>query len=253
MPLLNINPMKAEKPYILLILGIFIVITCAFAISSGVLDTFKTTKKGEPPVLGFNVTTLDDALNDLRGIGCSVVESVVIEAKSGSTPTPVSDYKVFRSIAYKRAYVYKVTTLGETTLYTCDADNIYYSWTPSGQTMLLPPTYDQLVIANTTAIKVEGGWKITMIFTKDGDTGDCISRVTVNGLEIPYPNYSANYVIQGSTSTDLVYQGTYIDGVVYREAHIWVSERMGYHSGESILVRIKSIGGYVYNKIVALP
>lgn len=75
----------------------------------------------------------------------------------------------------------------------------------------------------------------------------------MNGLEIPYPNYSASYVISGSLSTDLVYQGSYLDGVVYREAHIWLSDRLDYHSGESILVRKKSIGGYVYNKIVKLP
>lgn len=120
------------------------------------------------------MTTLDDALNDLRGIGCSVVESVVIEAKSGSTPTPVSDFTIFRPIAYKKSYVYKVTTLGETTLYTCDADDIYYSWTPSGQMPLQPPSYDQLILKNATAAKVNGGWMITMIFTRDGDKGDCI-------------------------------------------------------------------------------
>jgi hypothetical protein len=245
--------MKAEKPWVLLVLGLFIIITSALAISSGVLDTFKTTKKGDPPPLVYNVTTLDDALTDLRGIGCSIVDSVAIEAKSGSTPTPLSDYSMFRTIAYQKAIVYRVTILGETTLYTSTRDNIFYSWIPSGQTMLFPPIYDQLIVTNTTAVKVNGGWMITMVFTRDGDNGDCISRVTVNGLEIPYPNYSASYVISGNLATDLVYQGTYLDGVVYREAHIWISDRMDYSSGESILVRTKSLGGYVYNKIVKLP
>jgi hypothetical protein len=245
--------MKAEKPWVLIVLGLFFIITAALAISSGALDTFKTTKKGDPPPLAANVTTLDDALTDLRGIGCSIVESVAIEAKSGSTPTPVSDYSMFRAIAYQKAIVYKVTTLGETTLYTANGDNVFYSWTPLGQMPLLPPTYDQLFVANATATKVNGGWMVTMVFVRDGEKGDCISRVTVNGLEIPYPNYSASYVISGNLSTDLVYQGTYLDGVVYREAHIWISDRMDYSSGESILVRVKSIGGYVYNKIVTLP
>jgi hypothetical protein len=36
-------------------------------------------------------------------------------------------------------------------------------------------------------------------------------------------------------------------------ANIWISDRLDYPSGESILVRIKSLGGYVYNKMVALP
>jgi hypothetical protein len=231
----------------------FMVITSALAISSGVLDSYKTTKKGDPPPLSYNVTTLDDALNDLREIGCSIVESVAIEAKSGSTPTPIYDYSVFRTIAYQKSVVYKVTILGETTIYTCDGDNVFYSWTPGGQTPLLPPTYDQLILTNATATKVDGGWMVTMVFTKDGENGDCVSRVTVNGLEIPYPNYSASYVISGNLSTDLVYQGTYLDGVVYREAHVWISDRMDYSSGESILIRVKSIGGYVYNKIVKLP
>lgn len=66
MPLLNINPTRFEKPYILLILGIFIVVTSTFAISSGVLDNLKTTNTDEPPSLTVEVNTLDEAITDLR-------------------------------------------------------------------------------------------------------------------------------------------------------------------------------------------
>ena len=223
----------------------------ALAILSGVLDGLKTIKKDEPPPLTVEVKTLDDAINDLRGIGCNVLESVIM--KSEKTPALISDYSEFRSYAYKRAIVYKITTLGETMLYTYDENDQHYSWIAPDQTKLLPPKYSQLIIANTTCKKVNGGWQITMTFKRDGDYGDSLNHVTINGLEITYPNYSANSVLQKNLSTDLVYPGTYIDGAIYKNANIWISDRLDYHSGESILVRIKSLGGYVYNKMVALP
>jgi len=92
-----------------------------------------------------------------------------------------------------------------------------------------------------------------MTFQSEGEKGDSLNYVTINGLETPYPNYSTNYVIQNTLSTDLVYQGTYIDGKGSKNANIWISDRLDQHSGESILVRIKSLGGHAFNKIVALP
>ena len=202
--LLNIKPMKTDKPWILLVLGIFIIATSALAISSGSLDYLKTTKKGEPPPLIGNVVTLDDAINELRGIGCTIVESFVIQVKSLTPPTPL-EYTAFRSYAYKNAVVLKVTTLGETTLYTYDDDNKYYSWIPSGQVELLPPKYSQLIITNTTCTKVSGGWQVTMSFKSVEENGDSLNYVTIDGLEIQYPNCSANGVILNNLSTDLVY------------------------------------------------
>ena len=127
MPLLNINPTRFEKPYILLILGIFIVVTSTFAISSGVLDNLKTTNTGEPPSLTVEVNTLDEAITDLRGIGCNIIESVVIKARSKEALTMLYRYEEFRSIAYRKAMVFKVPTLGATTLVTSDEDDNYHS------------------------------------------------------------------------------------------------------------------------------
>jgi hypothetical protein len=250
MSLLNFNPLKAEKPHSLLILGIIIVATSALAISSGILDGLKTTKTGEPPMLLGEVTTLDDAIIDLRGMGVQILEAVVM--KSDTTPLQLEDYSEFRRYAYKKAMVYKLSTLGENMLYTYD-DNRYYSWISPGQTTVFAPKYSQLIIANTTCKKVSGGWQITLTFTREGEQGDSLNRVTINGLEIRYPNYSANSVLPNNLSTDLVYQGTYFDGISYRNASIWISDKMNYRSGESILVRIKGIGGFAYSKIVTLP
>jgi hypothetical protein len=251
MPVPLLNPLRSEKPWLLMILGLFIVITSALAISSGLLDSFKTTKTGEPPLLIGEVTTIDDAISDLRGIGVNILEAVVM--KSDKTPTQLTDYNVFRSYAYRKGMVYKLSTLGETMLYTYDENNDYYSWVAPGQTTLLTPKYSQLIIANTTCVKVNGGWQITMTFRRDDEYGDSLNRVTINGLEVRYPNYSANAVLQNNISTDLVYQGTYLDGVIYSRANIWISDRMDYHSGESILVRIRGVGGFAYAKIVSLP
>lgn len=245
------NPLKAEKPYSLLILGIVIVAISALAISSGILNAFKTTHTGIPPPLVGEVTTIDGAMMDLRSIGVDVLEAVVM--KSDGKPAQLDDYEEFRVYAFRKGMVYKLTTLGETTLYTYDDDNQYYTWVAPGQTILFPPKYSQLVIVNTTCVKLSGGWQITMTFMRGGEMGDALNRVTINGLEVRYPNYSANGVIQNNISTDLVYQGTYIDGITYRSANIWISDRMDYHSGESILVRLKGVGGFAYSKIVALP
>jgi len=212
------NPLKVEKPYSLLILGVIIVAISALAISSGILNVFKTTNTGNQPPLLVEVKTIDAAMTDLRSIGVDVLEAVVM--KSDSNPAQLDDYEEFRVFAYRKGMVYKLTTLGETTLYTYDDDNQYYTWVVPGQTMLLPPRYSQLIITNTTCTRVSGGWQITMTFRKDGEMGDALNRVTINGLEIRYPNYSANGVIQNNLSTDLVFQGTYIDGVTYRNAYI---------------------------------
>jgi len=249
--LLNFNPLKAEKPYSLLILGVIIVAISALVISSGILDGLKTTKTGEPPMLLGEVATLDDAIADLRGMDVQILEAVVM--KSDTTPLQLEDYSEFRRYAYKKAMVYKLSTLGENLLYTYDDNNRYYSWIPPGQTTVLAPKYSQLIIANTTCKKVNRGWQIILTFTRDGEQGDSLNRVTINGLEIRYPNYSANGVLPNNLSTDLVYQGTYLDGVFYRNASIWISDQMNYRSGESILVRIKGIGGFAYSKIVTLP
>ena len=45
---------------------------------------------------------------------------------------------------------------------------------------------------------------VTLVFAKE-ESRDSHYRVTVNGLEVPYSNYSANYVIKNKLSADLFY------------------------------------------------
>jgi hypothetical protein len=251
MPILSINPTRLSKPYILLFLGSMAVLISMLITSSGALDYLKTTKKGDPPPLTIEIKNLDDAITDLRSIGCNIVESVVTKATSDTPPLPLSSYEEFRSYAYKKGTVFKVTTFGETTLYTSD-DKQYYSWTPLGQTILLQSDYERLNVVNMTCTKVQAGWQITLTFNRTGELGDCLNRITVDGLEIFYPNYASNGVINNAVSTDLAYQGTYIDGTNISHANIWLSSRLDYKTGQSVFIRIKSIGGYVYSETVLL-
>lgn len=252
MPILSINPTRLSKPYILLFLGSMAVLMSVLIVSSGALDTLKTTKKGDPPPLAIEIKNLDDALTDLRSIGCNIVESVVTKASSETPPLQLSSYEEFRSYAYKKGTVFKVTTLGETILYTSDDNNQYYSWTPPGQNILLQSDYGRLDLVNTTCMRVQGGWQITLTFNRTEELGDCLNKVTVDGLEIFYPNYGSSSVIYNAVSTDLAYQGTYIDGTNVSHANMWLSSHLDYKTGQSVLIRIMSMGGYVYSVIVLL-
>jgi hypothetical protein len=83
----------------------------------------------------------------------------------------ITDYNEFRSIAYKKATVFTVTTLGETTLVTQDEDGNYYSWLASGQSQMLSPNYSRLIVTNATSKNVNGGWMVILTLAKEGTTG----------------------------------------------------------------------------------
>ncbi len=221
-------------------------------INSGALDDLKTTKTGEPPPLYAEIKTLDDAIVDLRSIGCSVIESVVFKTGNGEQPVLLGNYLEFRSHAYKKGTVFKITTMGETTLITTWNEK-NYQWTPQGQVMILDANYDKLGLDNATCSRVTGGWQITLTYAKTGERGDSLYRVTVDGYEVQYPNYSANCVIANVVTTDIVYQGTYIDGVNTKKVNIWLSDRLGFKAERPALVSISSLGGFQYNKLVMLP
>jgi len=69
-----------------------------------------------------------------------------------------------------------------------------------------PTRIRRQVLTNATCKGANRGWMVTLVFAKE-ESRDSHYRVTVNGLEVPYSHYSANYVIKNKLSADLFYQG----------------------------------------------
>ena len=204
-------------------------------------------KPSRPPVLENNVTTVKDALIDLKNIGCSVTN--VTEIMSGSQGIGMSlSYSEFREFAYKKEAVFWYSSGGQNVLIS-NSDNVLVAWVePKPE----PKIIETASIIDYWCTSASTGWVVSVKIENMGVHDVNITKVIVNDEKVPDANYYAPEVVPNSIGTDIL-PGFIIKPRTIREIHVFISESYkSVKSGTLIKVGLESESGKNYEKIVQL-
>jgi len=210
----------------------FFIIMGAFAFTfSGILTFNSAQNSNTTPSSPENVATLEDALNDLKKTGYTVLESNTIPI-SYSEIQYMDTYSDFKKKAAPGKIIFVIITNDKCVL-AVENNNSVIVW--------LPTKWTKLKIVDYQCESQPPGWKITIKLQNMGNIPTTINKIFVDSGEIAKNNYEINDYIPLSTSTS-IQTNEIIDVRETKEFVIRISNY--YQLSQPGLVELKIVNSY---------
>jgi hypothetical protein len=210
----------------------FFIIMGAFAFTfSGILTFNSAQNSNTTPSSPENVATLEDALNDLKKTGFTVLESNTIPINYSEIQY-MDTYSEFKKKAALGKEIFVIITNDKCVL-AVEYNNSVILW--------LPTKWTKLKVVDYQCESQSPGWKITIKLQNMGNIPTTINKIFIDSSEIAKNNYDTNDYIPLSTSTN-IQTNTIIDVRETMDFVIRISNL--YQFSKPGLVELKIVNSY---------
>jgi hypothetical protein len=210
----------------------FFIIMGAFAFTFSGILTFNSAQNSNTTNSSLeNVVTLEDALNDLKKTGFTVIDSNTIPNNYPEIQY-ADTYSEFKKKATPDKIILVIITNDKCVL-AIENNNSVILW--------LPTKWTKLKIVDYQCESQSPGWKITIQLQNIGNIPTTINKIFIDSGEIAKNNYETNEYIPLSTSTS-IQTNTIIDVKETTEFVIRISNY--YQFTKSGLVELKIVNSY---------